>query len=217
MHPHFVTVLSLGRDRSQNKGLSIEADGVYLGRTCRLVSLEKDHKGRTRAAVRRKNALDTLLSAAYDRPVDAVVIWDGLGKVAQAFEEGNLFKATLAATFLGLPELPDDLAVQRLLDADRILKANFNPEEPRDERGRWTIDGGGTVDTSRLSSTKPLSSVPDQLSTDSSHPSQEIAETMQERHNRCVEQCLHLLRSPSGDLQSSEYRKCYRECMGTLN
>ena len=36
------------------------------------------------------------------------------------------------------------------------------------------------------------------------------------RHDECVEKCLHLLPSPSGDLQSSEYRKCYRECMGAL-
>jgi len=32
----------------------------------------------------------------------------------------------------------------------------------------------------------------------------------------CYQQCKHLLPSPSGDLQSSEYRQCYRKCMGTL-
>lgn len=32
----------------------------------------------------------------------------------------------------------------------------------------------------------------------------------------CYEKCKHLLPSPSGDLQSSEYRKCYRECKGSL-
>jgi RHS repeat-associated protein len=37
------------------------------------------------------------------------------------------------------------------------------------------------------------------------------------KHDDCVAQCLHLLPSPSGDLQSSEFRKCYRECMGTLS
>lgn len=36
------------------------------------------------------------------------------------------------------------------------------------------------------------------------------------KHDKCVDQCLYLLPSPSGDLQSSEYRKCYRECMGLL-
>ena len=32
----------------------------------------------------------------------------------------------------------------------------------------------------------------------------------------CAAECAHLLPSPSGDLQSSEYRQCYRQCMGTL-
>ncbi len=36
------------------------------------------------------------------------------------------------------------------------------------------------------------------------------------RHEECLDKCLHLLPSPSGDLQASEFRKCYRECMGAL-
>lgn len=44
----------------------------------------------------------------------------------------------------------------------------------------------------------------------------ELAKGRPNKHDRCVAQCLHLLPSPSGDLQSSEYRKCYRECMGRL-
>jgi len=198
-------------------GLSVECDGVYIAGACCIISLKKDRRGRTLAAVSDKRALDALLSAAYDQLVDTTRIREGLAKVAEALEEGNLFKATLAATFLGLPQLPDASAVRRLLNADRLLKANFNPEEPRDERGRWTIDGAGTADTGRLSSARPFSGLSDHVGTVSSPSPEEIAETKQERHNRCVEECLHLLRSPSGDLQFSEYRRCYRECMGTLN
>lgn len=35
-------------------------------------------------------------------------------------------------------------------------------------------------------------------------------------HSQCVDRCLHLLPSPSGDLQSSEFRKCVGKCMGRL-
>src|SRR4051812_27681945 len=35
-------------------------------------------------------------------------------------------------------------------------------------------------------------------------------------HSRCVDKCLHLLTSPSGDLQSSEFRLCVAQCMGRL-
>jgi RHS repeat-associated protein len=36
------------------------------------------------------------------------------------------------------------------------------------------------------------------------------------KEDDCYNRCSHLLPSPSGDLQSSEFRKCYRECMGSL-
>ena len=36
------------------------------------------------------------------------------------------------------------------------------------------------------------------------------------RMSDCVDQCLHLLSSPSGDLQSSEFRQCVGKCMGRL-
>ncbi len=36
------------------------------------------------------------------------------------------------------------------------------------------------------------------------------------KHEECVAKCLRMLPSPFGDLQSSEFRKCYRECMGGL-
>jgi hypothetical protein len=35
-------------------------------------------------------------------------------------------------------------------------------------------------------------------------------------YSECVDQCLHLLPSPSGDLQSSEFRQCVGKCMGRL-
>jgi len=34
--------------------------------------------------------------------------------------------------------------------------------------------------------------------------------------DECWERCKHLLPSPSGDLQSSEFRRCWRKCKGTL-
>ena len=43
-----------------------------------------------------------------------------------------------------------------------------------------------------------------------------LANISRSKHEECLEKCLHLLPSPSGDLQSSEFRKCYRECIGTL-
>ena len=36
------------------------------------------------------------------------------------------------------------------------------------------------------------------------------------KDEECYEKCKHLLPSPTGDLQASEFRKCYRECKGSL-
>ncbi len=36
------------------------------------------------------------------------------------------------------------------------------------------------------------------------------------KEDECYDKCAHLLPSPSGDRQASEYTKCYRECMGRL-
>jgi len=42
-------------------------------------------------------------------------------------------------------------------------------------------------------------------------------EDPQSRADECYKRCAHLIPSPSGDLQASEYRKCFRQCMGTLD
>jgi len=196
MRPAPITVLKLSSKEHPERGLSVKIDGVYLGGSCRLIAVAKDASGRTFCTVRQKRELDVLLSAAYDYPVDATQIRNALGNVARALEERNLFKATLIATHLGWPQIPDAVSVARLIGADRLLKANFNPDEPRDERGRWTSDG-------RLDSRESPTST----------AGRQIAESDQERHNRCVQECLHLLPSPTGDLQHMEYHKCYGECM----
>jgi hypothetical protein len=43
-----------------------------------------------------------------------------------------------------------------------------------------------------------------------------LAAISRSKREECLDKCLHLLPSPSGDLQASEFRKCYRECIGTL-
>jgi hypothetical protein len=43
---------------------------------------------------------------------------------------------------LGLPPITDPAAHHRLVEADRLLKGEFNPDEPRDQRDRWTTGSG---------------------------------------------------------------------------
>lgn len=43
-----------------------------------------------------------------------------------------------------------------------------------------------------------------------------MGQSNRQRMSDCVDQCIHLLSSPSGDLQSSEFRQCVGKCMGRL-
>jgi len=69
-----------------------------------------------------------------------------LSVIAKALNDGDLALAWIGALQLGLPELADGAAVNRMAAADRLLKYNFNPAEPRDSHGRWTTDGSAGAD-----------------------------------------------------------------------
>ena len=55
-----------------------------------------------------------------------------LNVIAKALDDGDLALAWIGALQLGLPELADGAAVSRMAATDRLLKYNFNPDEPRD-------------------------------------------------------------------------------------
>ncbi len=83
--------------------------------------------------------IGALLEEAYGQPVDPANVSPGLDVIAQALNRGDLGRAMIAAVHLRLPELSWD-------GAARIAKAHggltkYDPDEPRDERGRWTTDG----------------------------------------------------------------------------
>lgn len=60
--------------------------------------------------------------------------------MAADLRDGNLTLAMIAAVQLGLGDILED-RIERLARTEKLLKANFNPDQPRDEKGRWA-DGG---------------------------------------------------------------------------
>jgi hypothetical protein len=83
--------------------------------------------------------IDALMKAAYGQGVDATRLSPGLAVVAEALNRGDLGRAMVAAVRLRLPELSGDAAA-RIARADQNL-IKYNPDEPRDWRGRWTTGG----------------------------------------------------------------------------
>lgn len=57
---------------------------------------------------------------------------------------------------------------------------------------------------------------PDSLGPSQAGSGQQYSMASHAAYSRCVDKCLHLLSSPSGDLQSSEFRLCVAQCMGRL-
>jgi hypothetical protein len=85
--------------------------------------------------------ITALLKAAYGADGDTRRLSSRLGAIAQALSSGDFALAAIAAVQTRTPELSAEAAL-RLANADKELgKYNYNPEEPRDWRGRWTRDG----------------------------------------------------------------------------
>jgi hypothetical protein len=83
--------------------------------------------------------IELLMKAAYANFDEEVRISRGLGVVADALNQGDLTKASMAAVFLRLADLDVDDAV-RMATANDLL-AKYDPRQPRDWHGRWTESG----------------------------------------------------------------------------
>jgi hypothetical protein len=90
--------------------------------------------------VRPTAEIEALLVAAYATPPDLARSVAGLESVLEYLQEGDLPLAQIAALQLQFSEMRED-RLAGLARTDELLKANFNPAQPRDDKGRWTDDG----------------------------------------------------------------------------
>ncbi|HEY3639296.1 MAG TPA: hypothetical protein VGK90_14200 [Rhizomicrobium sp.] len=126
----------------EGRGLRCDSDGLFLGRDA---LLDRDESGNF--AARLVAELQKVLRRHYGDDSN----WESHSRsvelVAWALNKGDLARAMMTAVLMRLPE-PGDPAGNT--DADEALvKAGFNPDEPRDERGRWTTGGDGANELSR--------------------------------------------------------------------
>ena len=81
-----------------------------------------------------------LMKSAYGHDIGPSRPYPGLEVVARALNRGDIGRAMVAAIHLRLPDL-DEEGAAKIVCADEALK-KYDPNEPRDERGRWTSGGG---------------------------------------------------------------------------
>jgi len=142
------------RDGSLPLGLSCDSEGLLLAGNCRLISAALTPEGQIFFCARPAHEINAVLSAGYGTAVDISDSHPRIERLAGHMSRGEWFRATLAALHLRLPELPDQAAARRVLEADRLLKLTWNSDlHPRwpahSEEGRGgefsSTDGSGSL------------------------------------------------------------------------
>jgi len=151
-------------------GLRLAGNSVLLGPGTVLAKIFA-RGGLWETELRSDQGLAALLSAAYGRPIRANDHPVRAVKAAvQCLLQGKPIAAEEELRATRLDDFSQDGAA-RLLDADAMLKAGvsprevwakYNPDEPRDERGRWT-DGDSDRETPKsvpATTSHPASAIP---------------------------------------------------------
>jgi len=117
-------------------GLRCDAGGLFLAGES-LLERDVDDQFRPRPAA----TIKTIFRGAYGADGDWTSRVRSVEVVAKALNMGDMARAMMAAVLMRLPE-PGGMI--RIADVDTTLaKSGFDPDEPRDDYGRWTSGGGG--------------------------------------------------------------------------
>ncbi|MGA7383643.1 MAG: hypothetical protein WBW81_02775 [Methylocella sp.] len=160
------------RSRCLRPRMEITGEGLTLGAGTVLAGMAKDERGRPRLALNGEPRIMALLSTAYEQPV-AVHAVAKMCRAAELWNEGEKALAHIHLAYASLPPCGEVQAL-RLFVADELieggitpralmkaqgfdpaplalLKANFNPAQPRwpagdgRDSGRWS--GGASIET----------------------------------------------------------------------
>ncbi|HTT85367.1 MAG TPA: hypothetical protein VMF67_17960, partial [Rhizomicrobium sp.] len=124
----------------EGSGLRCDGGGLFLGRNA---LLKRDRKGKFEA--RAVAEIQGILGRAYREETDWQSRIRSVNLVADALNRGELARAMMVAVLM---RLPDPASSVSIADVDGVLaKVGFDPDEPRDERGRWTSGGSSDADT----------------------------------------------------------------------
>jgi hypothetical protein len=118
----------------QGRGLRCDQDGLFLDGEPLLARDTQD-----RFQPRPPSEIRKIFSDTYRVDADWASRIRSVDVVAKALNKSDVARAMMAAVLMKMPD-PDDAI--RIADVDDVLaKAGFDPDEPRDEHGRWTSGG----------------------------------------------------------------------------
>ena len=120
------------------RGIVVDAEGVMLGPDCVLVR----RSGNRYRCIDRDEAA-ALQALVLDPCDDPDWLFQQSCSIAKALTDREVALAQIFGLRIPVGNL-DNRRLTGLAAAARLVKANFNPDEPRDDHGRWTdADGGG--------------------------------------------------------------------------
>lgn len=128
----FATLRGLGARGPQSRRVVVDADGAMLGPDCVLV--RRTSAGYRCISFDEAARIQNVLRHQFETP--DWLFWQCC-RIARALDEGQLSVAQIYALFIRTEPL-DDGQVNQLAALAPVVKASFNPDEPRDAHGRWT-------------------------------------------------------------------------------
>jgi hypothetical protein len=118
----------------KGRGLRCDDEGLFLGRDA---LLRRNREGDFEA--RPVDELQKIFGRAYGDDANWESRVRSVRLVASALNKDDLARAAMTAVLMRLPEPGSPISIA---EVDGVLaKAGFDPEEPRDDQGRWTTDG----------------------------------------------------------------------------
>jgi hypothetical protein len=133
--------------------IKVETEGIFLGSDCVLVRKTAGEY----SCVSRDEAVE-IQALALDERGDPDWLFRQCCRMVQALSDGQLALAQIYAIQIPVRELTDAEEL-RLAAIGAAIKANFNPNQPRDTEGRWT-DNSDTAARPSPTSDAPSPEIP---------------------------------------------------------
>jgi hypothetical protein len=126
------------RDDELPYGLSCDEGGIFLAGEVPLITPSANADGRIVYKARSEQECGQLVTTAYGRSTDFSNQIAGLNRVAQYMTEGKWVVAKIAAVQLRWPDLPDDIALAKLMiaESELLLKRCTRCRRPNEPRAR---------------------------------------------------------------------------------
>jgi len=193
MIDRLINIEKLSAPEGDGTGVYCNREGLFIGPGIPLITIEKqDSWGKSEFRVRPFQEIDEILSFAYGTNFVSARMTGGLSAIAKALNYGDMSRAIIASLKLRLPPLPPE-ALSRL--------AKYNPDEPRDARGRWTTNGVDGQESANDTSTGD---------------GQQEAAADPALHELCMNRCYMLLEAPKirrdSDVNKYAFLQCKAEC-----